>query len=31
MEKIVQIGIYRLNHSKREFIEFTNNEKRIFF
>jgi len=27
MEKIVQIGIDRLDHTKREFIEFTDNEK----
>ena len=27
MEKIVKIGIDRLNHSKREFINFTDNEK----
>ena len=27
MEKIVQIGIDRLNHTKREFIGFTDNKK----
>jgi len=27
MEKIVQIGIDRLNHSKREFIQFTFDER----